>query len=62
MIILEREKEICTYCGGTGKVKIRSGKNKGKEKNCPNCQGNGWITVTYGLIILAIVAALIWLV
>jgi len=36
----------CPECAGTGKTKIPSGKNAGKETDCENCSGTGNI-VTY---------------
>jgi hypothetical protein len=41
--------EACTKCNGTGKIT-----RKGKEKNCPICNGKGWILIP--MLLLAILA------
>jgi len=38
----------CSKCKGTGKTKITSGKNSGKETDCENCGGTGRIVTTQG--------------
>ena len=35
--------QACSKCAGTGKTKIPSGKNVGKEIDCENCGGTGKI-------------------